>query len=391
MSNTGIIKTWDPEKTQLVQLNGEEGGGGGGGAGGKEKPPYILNPTQKKKSPKKPTGNEPSKAPGHQPTNPQGSPSENGPGGKQKGTRGDPQEDPSGDPDGGVIITDISDLTPEQQAAAREFFEELARNSDKHIELELTEEEKRDTINRVLVNREKAKELEARLSPGGKTVSNQWGRTAEKVVLHKNVINWKSRLRKFLSPWIAKKQTPTYTKINRRDLQITSTPPEIIRQGTTNFKSSNKLKIMVTVDTSGSVGEAMYNAFMSELRGIFTSSVLTATNIEVRVIFWCGVITQDYLITDRTFVNIFKTMQRNATGDTNFDAVKRYIVSKHYNPVAIVHFTDGAIDISEDMMFRERGCKNIAVLPEGFESEIKVLKKYMDEVIPMVNYTAKKG
>ena len=109
-------------------------------------------------------------------------------------------------------------------------------------------------------------------------------------------------------------------------------------------------------------------------------------NIEVRVIIWTGQVTEDFLLQSTNFESYFSAARRHAAGMTNFGAIKTYLLAKKYSPVAIVHFTDGYIDISESMMFRDKGCKNAIVIPEGLKSSLDVFNKYFDEVIPIVIY-----
>jgi glyoxylase-like metal-dependent hydrolase (beta-lactamase superfamily II) len=59
--------------------------------------------------------------------------------------------------------------------------------------------------------------------------------------------------------------------------------------------------------------------------------------------------------------------------------------------VAIVHFTDADMVFSSDMLFTDNNCKNVIVIPDGFQSTISACEKVFDEVIPMIVYDATKN
>lgn len=293
-----------------------------------------------------------------------------------------------------IEIKDFNDLDEETKEAIRNALSNKQNEFDAHIDRDTSEgvqntSENMENIKKRLNEvRKKARQEEA-YKNNGRNLSDQYGRVDTVLILHKAVVNWKEKLRAFFRPWTSRRMQKTYTQSNRRDMTLNRAgPTSVVRPGAKpEAPDPNKLHIFVTVDTSGSVDDNMLASFISEIKGIFTQSVCIGSNIEVRIINWTGAITGDTLLKDTNFMQYFNKAKRTASGATNFGAIKEYLVAKKYRPVAIVHFTDGDVTITEDMMFRDNGkCKNLIVLPNGMKSSIEMCKKHFDVVIPMVIY-----
>ena len=293
------------------------------------------------------------------------------------------------------VITDIGSLTPEQLEAIRKRFEDM-QELDKHLKKNTSEgasnsdEEMLKEKQRINEVRKKARAIEEARN-NGRGLGKSWGRDEEIMILHKGEIDWKQRLRNFFKPWISKVPVPSFRALNRRDQTIYSGGMgPTVRPGTINPTNPNKLRIITTVDTSGSVDKDMLASFMSEIKKIFTDTVCKDANIEVRVIKWNGGISdsEDKLLNDKTFASFFNTVSRGSSGGTDFAQIKPWITKKNYKPVAVVHFTDGDMDISKDMLYTSNGCKNIIVIPRGYTSTINKCKEIFGAgyVIPMTIY-----
>ncbi len=298
------------------------------------------------------------------------------------------------------VITDIGKLTPEQLEAIRKRFEDM-QELDKHLSKNTSEgatnsdEEMLKAKQRINEVRKKARSIEEARN-NGRGLGKSWGRDDEIMILHKGEIDWKQRLRNFFKPWISKELVSSFRSLNRRDQTIyKGGVGPTVRPGVTSPYNPNKLRIITTVDTSGSVDQDMLASFMSEIKKIFTDLVCKNMNIEVRVIKWNGGITdsEDKLLNDKSFASFFKTVSRGTSGGTDFAQIKPWIAKKNYKPVAIVHFTDGDMNLSKDMLYTSNGCKNIIVVPKGYKSTIEKCKEVFGAggVIPMTIFQEEKN
>ena len=379
-TNIGDEVFWPKKEIQRVVDPGSGGGGGGPKPPADENPPHWPGP-----KPRQP------KAPQPQPSQDK----EKSEGGGEDQSGGENEEGDGTDSE--ITISDFDDLSDADKEAIRKALEDMQGNLDKHLPKNTTpgatntKEEEDRLKNETNAIRKRAREVE-KYKNGGRSLSSEWGRTDEVLTIHKGQINWRERLRNFFKPWITRRKEQTFTTVNRRDMTTYAggRAPSIRPGVRTQAPQPNKLQIFVTVDTSGSVDNDMLASFMSEINGIFTQTVCNDSNIEVRVIEWTGTVSGDLLLHDKNFAKHFNSVKRTASGGTNFAAIKQYLISKKYKPVAIVHFTDADMHFDRSMLFKDGGCKNIIVIPEGFTSSINACKKAFDEVIPMVVYNTEK-
>lgn len=340
--------------------------------------------TSKKKSNTKPTEQT------HWPEAPQQQENQNSNGSKKEKQIPNPG---SSDGKGEIpVITDLSDLTPEQRETLRKILEELQKSQDLHLNKNTSpdaknNQEEREQIRKTQNEIRKIARKEEEMKNRGRSLSDAWNRSDKPITLHKGEINWKQKLRQFFTPWTTRKTRPSFRTLNRRDQVVyPGGRAPAIRPGITRSDPGKQLKIIATVDTSGSVDDDMLASFFSEIKAIFTQHICEDNNIEVRVIDWTGGISTDVLLHSSDFSKHFSTLKRSGEGSTNFAVVKEYIIKKAYKPVAMVHFTDGDMHISQDMIYKENNCKNAIVLPNGMSSTIKICNKLFDMVIPMVVY-----
>ena len=394
-SNVGDIVYWPKPEIQRVQEPGSDGGQPPAG----ENPPHWPEPQapQKPQPPKQKSQPQPPQPGQDKPKDPGegGDPGEDKDPGEGSGESGDPS-DGSG-ADATITIGDFDDLPEADKEAIRKVLEDMHKKQDTHLEKNTNEdasdsrEDRERMKNEIGEIKKKARERE-KFKNGGRSLSSEWGRTDEILTMHAGQINWREKLRKFFLPWISKKQEPTFTQVNRRDMTTyrAGTAPSIRPGIRTQAPSPNKLHIFVTVDTSGSVDNDMLASFMSEIQGIFTQTICQQANIEVRVIHWTGGVSGDMLLNSQNFKTYFSNIKRTASGGTNFAAIKQYLIAKKYMPVAMVHFTDADMHFTKDMLFKDNGCKNLIVIPDGFESSIRACRGVFDEVIPMIVYESTK-
>ena len=153
--------------------------------------------------------------------------------------------------------------------------------------------------------------------------NNQWGNLPsflksyieDSLVKKPAVINWKSMLRKFATS----SQTSYIKNTIRRPSKRYGTSPGI--------KIKHKQRILVAVDTSGSVDNESLLQFFSEINHIYKNGA------HIRIVECDTQIHAEY---------DYKGIPPNeitGRGGTDFDAP--FIYAQNYNPDAIIYFTDG--------------------------------------------------
>ena len=155
------------------------------------------------------------------------------------------------------------------------------------------------------------------------------------------VLSWQAILKKYVGTITASKRK-TRTRLNRRQ------PERFDLSGTVDEKV---LKIVVAIDTSGSVSNKMISSFMNEIFGI-----LAKRKHDITIIECDSVIRRVYKAKDPSEVKL-KVMGR---GGTMFSPVIEYInENKYYRDALLIYLTDG---YGERKIPRPRTYRNIWVV-----------------------------
>ena len=144
-------------------------------------------------------------------------------------------------------------------------------------------------------------------------------------------VDWKEALREFVSSVCAGKDDSTWRKPNRRWLQNDLYLPSTV--------SETMGRIVVAVDTSGSIDNRAVNRFLSEVVGIMNN-----VNPElVDLLYWDGEVAghEVYGIGDGD--KLMASTKPKGGGGTSPSCITRYLKDKNIVPECVVVLTDGYV------------------------------------------------
>jgi predicted metal-dependent peptidase len=143
-------------------------------------------------------------------------------------------------------------------------------------------------------------------------------------------VDWRDKLRHFIT-----KDLPsnfTYRMPSRKYFSSGIYYPKLLREN---------IDVCAAIDVSGSIGEAEYNKFMSELMGI----VRGFDQINLRVIYWAtSVNPEDDICIRKGEEDTILTYHPKNSGGTDMTCVNEYIKEKGYRPSVVVYLTDGYVE-----------------------------------------------
>lgn len=176
-------------------------------------------------------------------------------------------------------------------------------------------------------------------------------RVAESILAaNKPVVNWKREVRWFIGKLVQSGRTSTRTRINRRE-QSTKKHREgklrevYIQPGT---KKNYTSKLLVAIDTSGSVSDREVKAFLGEINGM-------SSHVQCHVIMFDTKILCEPMEIKRK-IKDFNIIGR---GGTNFFPVCEYVDKHNYDGLIIM--TDGFAPFPEKPKARVMWC----ISPQG--------------------------
>jgi predicted metal-dependent peptidase len=97
--------------------------------------------------------------------------------------------------------------------------------------------------------------------------------------------------------------------------------------------------LVITMDTSASIGQRELTAFLSEV----TEIARMVRPERVRLLYWDTEVVRDELYTDAEIDNIAKSTKPAGGGGTDVLCVTRYMEENGIKPQAVITFTDGDI------------------------------------------------
>lgn len=168
------------------------------------------------------------------------------------------------------------------------------------------------------------------------------------------VISWEKQLKKYIGT-ISADKSKTRTRLNRRQ------PERFDLSGT---KEDKKLKIVIAIDTSGSVDDRLLSKIFNE---IFI--ILAKRKYEITVIECDADIGRVYKVRNKNDVNLEVT----GRGGTAFTPVIEYINNdKYFRDALLIYFTDG---YGEKRIPKPMTYRNIWVIT-GNKKELSVKEPY---------------
>jgi len=144
-------------------------------------------------------------------------------------------------------------------------------------------------------------------------------------------VNWKEALREFVSAVCAGKDDSTWRKPNRRWLQNDLYLPSTI--------SETMGRIVVAVDTSGSISGDAINRFLSEVVGIMNN-----VNPElVDLLYWDGEVAGHEVYGMGDGDKLMTSTKPKGGGGTSPSCITKYLKDKNIVPECVVVLTDGYV------------------------------------------------
>jgi len=144
-------------------------------------------------------------------------------------------------------------------------------------------------------------------------------------------VNWKDALREFISAVCAGKDDCTWRKPNRRWLQHDIYMPSTISETTG--------RIVVAVDTSGSIQGAILNRFLSEV-----SSIMENVNPEqVDLIYWDSEVAGHEVYGLNEADKMRTSTKPKGGGGTTPSCITKYMRKHKIDPVCAIVLTDGYV------------------------------------------------
>lgn len=151
---------------------------------------------------------------------------------------------------------------------------------------------------------------------------------------NKTIINWKREVRWFINKMISAGRTATRSRINRKEQALKVNRVDRLKDiyVQPGAKKDFKSKLLVAIDTSGSVSDEEISVFLGEVNGMIS-------HVQCDVIFWdTEVCTKPVTISKK-----IKRMNVAGRGGTDFTPALRFAEQNNYD--GIICFSDGYFQI----------------------------------------------
>jgi predicted metal-dependent peptidase len=142
-------------------------------------------------------------------------------------------------------------------------------------------------------------------------------------------VDWREQLREFVSSTAVGKDISTWQRVNRRWLQHDMYMPSTITETVG--------RIVVAVDTSGSIGTAELSKFLSEVQGI----CLNAMPEKVDLLYWDTEVAAHEVYTQEQLAKLTSSTKPAGGGGTDVTCVSKYLKDNQIRPECVIVLTDG--------------------------------------------------
>lgn len=144
-------------------------------------------------------------------------------------------------------------------------------------------------------------------------------------------VDWRDQLKDFYRTHAAGSDMSTWRKPSRRWMAQDAYMPSRI--------SETMKRVVITCDTSGSIGEAQLRRAMSEIVG----ACETVKPEIVDMIYWDTTVAAHEVYEGDAVTSIADVTKPKGGGGTDPTSVSRYLAAKGIKPDCIIHFTDGYV------------------------------------------------
>jgi len=144
-------------------------------------------------------------------------------------------------------------------------------------------------------------------------------------------VDWREQLREFVSSTAVGKDISTWQRVSRRWLQHDMYMPSTITE--------NVGRIVVAIDTSGSIGTAELSKFLSEVQGI----CINTKPEKVDLLYWDTEVAAHEVYTQEQLDKLTSSTKPAGGGGTDVSCVSKYLKDNQIRPECVIVLTDGYI------------------------------------------------
>lgn len=144
-------------------------------------------------------------------------------------------------------------------------------------------------------------------------------------------VDWREQLREFVTATCSAKDASSWRRVNRRYLGSDVYMPSLIGERVGH--------LVIGVDTSGSIGGAELNDFMSEVKGL--ADLVHPEKVDL--IYWGSSVVQHEEYTHNDLDGLIQSTQPKGGGGTDPDCMAQYLKEKNIKPEATIILTDGYV------------------------------------------------
>ena len=138
-------------------------------------------------------------------------------------------------------------------------------------------------------------------------------------------IDWREQLREFVSSTAVGKDISTWQRVNRRWLQHDMYMPSTITETVG--------RIVVAIDTSGSIGTAELSKFLSEVQGI----CLNAKPEKVDLLYWDTDVAAHEVYAQEQLGTLTSSTKPAGSGGTDVACVSKYLKDNQIRPECVIY------------------------------------------------------
>lgn len=144
-------------------------------------------------------------------------------------------------------------------------------------------------------------------------------------------VDWREQLREFVTATCSAKDASSWRRVNRRYIGNDIYMPSLIGERVGH--------LVIGVDTSGSIGGAELNDFMSEVKGLAD----LVHPERVSLIYWGSSVVQHEEYTHNDLDGLIQSTNPRSGGGTDPDCMAQYLKEKNIKPEAVLILTDGFV------------------------------------------------
>jgi predicted metal-dependent peptidase len=145
------------------------------------------------------------------------------------------------------------------------------------------------------------------------------------------VVDWREQMREFVKSICSAKDASSWRRVNRRFLSSDTYMPTLVGERVG--------RIVVGIDTSGSISGAEITRFLSEVKSI-TEDVHPE---KIDLLYWDGSVSGHEEYDEGNMSTLVESTKPRGGGGTDPRAVMDYVNNRNMQPECIVMLTDGAI------------------------------------------------